>query len=219
MNWINRFFGKKEESSTEVEFDDLPGWLLSESKKIYGEISGHAYSIYPDIKDAVEEIKESTTLLEEAKPEGRFHISLVKIATSNRNNMVKQIRILLDNITIPQATDVRSIAAFHEGAVQNLAICLENMMKSYQYAQLVFFEESKQVIADVNALGRLLNQLIEPVKIQKNVLDALENATSAIQDVKNIIPDIGISEEAMKKNEEKIVLLKKEIEEKKKLFF
>lgn len=216
MNWIDRFFGKGEESVTEIEFDKLPEWLESKSQKTYNEISIHASSMYSDIRDALEEIKESTAFLEDATPEGRFHIAMVKIATSNRNNMVKQIRILLDNITIPTATDVRTIADFHESAVQNFTVCLENMMKSYHYTQSVFFEESKKGITNVKALGVLLNQLIEPIKIQKNVLDAFENATSAIQVIKNTISDIGIREEVMKKNEEKIVLLKNEIEERKK---
>lgn len=162
MKWIDRLFGQKEESPSQIKFEELPEWLAVKSKKISSEISKNASSRYFEIQGALEEIKESTALLEEAQPEGRFHLKMVKIATSNRDNMARQVRMLLENITIPQASDIKSIVVFHENAMQTLTVCLENMMKSYQYTKLLFIEESKNVIADVNALGRLLNQLINP---------------------------------------------------------
>ncbi|MDD5473817.1 MAG: hypothetical protein PHU34_06670 [Candidatus Methanoperedens sp.] len=211
MNWIDRLFGKKE-SSPRIKFEELPLWLEAKSKKISEGIGRQASSIYSDIDGALSKIKESTTLLEEAEPEGRFHLKMVKVATTNRDNMARQVRMLLENITIPQAADVKSVAGFHENAIQTLTVCLENMMKSYQYTKLVFIEESKQVIADVNALGRLLNELIEPVNTQKNVLDAIENARSIIKNIKNISSDIEIGEKAITEYGERIALLNKELE-------
>ncbi len=216
MNWIGRLFGKKEESPSQITFDELPGWLEFRSEKISEGISEQASSLYSDIEEALREIKESTALLEEAEPEGRFHLKMVKLATSNRDNMARQVRMLLENIIIPQATDVATIVGFHENAIQTLTVCLENMMKSYQYTKLVFLEDSKKVIADVNALGRLLNRLIEPINNQKKVLDALENAKGLIQNIKNATSDIESKEKVIKENKDKIVLLKKEIEEKQK---
>lgn len=214
MNWIDRLFGKKEGSSPLIKFEELPAWLDARSQKISEGIGRQASSLYSDIEEALREIKESTASLEEAEPEGRFHLKLVKVATTNRDNMARQVRMLLENITIPQATDVKSIVAFHENAVQTLTVCLENMMKSYQYTKLLFIEESKQVIADVNELGRLLNQLIEPIHTQKKMLDAIENAYGAIKNIKNISSDIELREKAITRYDEKIVLLKKELEEK-----
>jgi len=216
LNWIGRLFGKKEESPSQITFDELPEWLAAKSRKISDGIGEQASSLYSDIDEALREIKESTALLEEAEPEGRFHLKMVKLATSNRDNMARQVRMLLENITTPKASDVGSIMAFHENAVQTLTVCLENMMKSYQYTKLVFLEDSKKVIADVNALGRLLNRLIEPINNQKKVLDALENAKGLIQNIKNTTSDIKSKEKVIKENEDKIALLKKEIEEKQK---
>ena len=213
MNWIGRLFGKKEESPSQITFDELPEWLAARSRKISEGIGEQASSLYSDIDEALREIKESTALLEEAEPEGRFHLKMVKLATSNRDNMARQVRMLLENITTPKASDVGSIMGFHENAVQTLTVCLENMMKSYQYTKLVFLEDSKKVIADVNALGRLLNRLIEPINNQKKVLDALENAKGLIQNIKNTTSDIKSKEKVIKENEDKIALLKKEIEE------
>ena len=214
MNWIDRLFGKKEDSPPLLTFEELPVWLEARSQKISEGISGQASSLYSDIEEALREIMESTTWLEEAEPEGRFHLKMVKVATTNRDNMARQVRMLLENITVPQAKDVESITVFHENAVQTLTVCLENMMKSYHYTKLVFIEESKEVIADVNALGRLLNRLIEPVNSRKTVLDAIENARGAIKDIKNTGSDIELRQKTIAEYGEKISVLKKEIDEK-----
>lgn len=216
MNWIDRLFGKKEEAPSQITFDELPGWLESKYRKISGDISRNASGVYSDIEKALEEIKESTASLEEAEPEGRFHLKMVKVVLSNRDNMARQVKMLLDNITLPEDTDLKTIMDFHENAIQTMTVCLENMMKSYQYTKLVFLEESKNLIADVNALGRLLNQLVEPINNRKTVLHAFENARNIMQDIRNTNSEIGVKERAIKEHEEKIALLEKEIEEKQK---
>jgi chromosome segregation ATPase len=210
---IERLFGKKEPFSPEIGFDELAGWLESRSKEISGEVERHVAPVYSDIEDALREIKKSAAGLEEAQPEGRYHLKMVKVATTNRDNMVKQVRLLTDNITVPKATDVKTIIAFHENAMQTLNVCLENMMKSYQYAKMVFLEDSKEVIADVNALGRLLNQLVEHLKDDKKLLEAVENALKTIQVIKEMRSAIELENTSIKEKEEKVAALKKEIEE------
>ncbi len=216
MKWIDRLFGQKEETSTQIKFEELPDWLDVKSKKISAELGKNASSIYSQMQEALEDIKESTASLEGAQPHGRFHLKMVKTATSNRDNMVRQLKMLLENITIPQASDVKTIMVFHENAMQTLTVCLENMMKSYQYTKLLFAEESKNVIAEVNALGRLLAQLIEPIANQKNVLNSIENARGLINNIKNMTSDLDSKEKEIKEKQEKIALLKNELEEKKK---
>jgi DNA repair exonuclease SbcCD ATPase subunit len=213
LKWIERLFGKKEPFSPEIGFDELAGWLESRSKEISREVERQVAPVYSDIEDALREIKKSAAGLEEAQPEGRYHLKMVKVATTNRDNMVKQVRLLTDNITVPKATDIKTIIAFHENAMQTLNVCLENMMKSYQYAKMVFLEDSKEVIADVNALGRLLNQLVEPLKDRKKLLDAVENALKTIQAIKEMHSAIELENTSIKEKEEKAVALKKEIEE------
>ncbi len=215
MKWIDRLFGQKEESPY-VKFEELAEWLEVKSKKLSSELGKNASSLYSQIQDALEEIKESTALLEEAQPDGRLHLKMVKTATSNRDNMVRQVKMLLENITIPATADTKTIMNFHENAMQTLTVCLENMMKSYQYTKLLFTEESKNVITDVNALGRLLNQLIEPLNNQKNVLNALENARDLINNIKIMTSELESKEKEIKEKQEKIAILKNDLEEKQK---
>ncbi|MCZ7358225.1 MAG: hypothetical protein O8C66_14970 [Candidatus Methanoperedens sp.] len=213
MNWIERLFGKKEYTSTEEKFDELPLWLEAQSRKISQEVEKDAASVFSDIEAALRKIKKSTDLLEQAELEGRFHLKLVKIAATNRDNMIKQIRMLIENIAVPDAADIKTILAFHENAMQTLTVCLENIMKSYQYTKMVFPEESKDVIADVNALGRLLNQLIEPINEKKKTIDAFDNASNAIRTIRNLIKDIEKEKRKINESDEKFSILKKDMDE------
>ncbi|VVB96570.1 Uncharacterised protein [uncultured archaeon] len=214
MNWIEKVFGKKQQqASPEIRFDELGTWLDTGSGKISGKLGSYAASLYPDIEEVLSEIRKSASILEKAEPEGRFHLRQVKVGTSNRDNMVKQVRMLIDNISVPKTTDVKSIILFHDNAMQSLRVCLENMLKSHQYAKQVFLEESKQVIGDVNELGRLLNRLIEPIESKKTVLDAFDNAKNTLLKLGKSYSDIEIEKKTTKENEENISRLKMEIEE------
>ncbi len=214
MNLIKKLFGKKERSFQEIGFDDLPSWIKARYERISGDLRKNALSIYSDIEKTQKEIKKSVVSLEKAEPEGRFHLKMVKIASSNRDNMAKQVRMLLEKITVPKEADVRTIIDFHENAIQTFGVCLENMMKSYQYTKLVFTEESKKVISDVNSLGRLLNDLIEPINSRKQLLESLEKSEELAGIIRTINSDLDQMEKSLKENEENSVSLKKEIEEK-----
>lgn len=210
MKWIEKLFGKKEQESLEIRFEELTGWLGSGEKRFLA--GGHAASIFSDIEVALDRIRKTASGLANAQPEGRFHLKMVKIATSNRDNMVKQVSLLIDNINIPKKTDVKSVLEFHENGMQTLNMCLENMMKSYQYTKMVFFEESKKVIAEVNELGRLLNRLGEPMNDNKIALEAFENAQSVIQIIKDLNSQIDAEKKTIKEIDEKIDTLQKKIE-------
>jgi hypothetical protein len=216
LKWIDKIFGNKESRQETISLEQLPQWLDSKYRKISEETSGAVSSIYPEIQKTLLKIKNSTAELENTKPEGRFHLKMIKIATSNRDNMAKQVKMLLENIIIPKDKDVKTIITFYESGMQTLGVCLENMMKSYQYTKLVYFEESKNVIADVNSLGRLLNQLIEPINSKKLLLDALDRSQELVRAIKNITVDIDSMERSIKENHAKSVSLKKEIDEKQK---
>jgi hypothetical protein len=210
VNWIEKLFGKKVQDPIEIRFEELAVWLASSKDRLSE--GRHAESVYSDIEEALDGISKSASELEKAEPEGRFHLKMVKIAISNRDNMVKQVRLLMNNINIPKTTDLKTVVEFHENGIQTLTMCLENMMKSYQYTKMVFFEDSKKVIADVNELGRLLNQLVEPINSNRKVLEAFDNAENAILDIKNSCSRIDAEKKIINELEGKIANIKKNID-------
>jgi len=210
VSWIEKIFGKKVPDPIEIRFDELPKWLSSSRDKLsHGK---HTESVYLDIEAVLRGIEKSASELEKTEPEGRFHLKMVKIAISNRDNMVKQVRLLLTNINIPKTTDIKTVIEFHENGIQTLTMCLENMMKSYQYTKMVFFQDSKNVIAKVNELGRLLNQLVEPIGGNKKVLVAFDNAEKSVLNITNQISRIEDQKKTTIELNKKVDYIKKNIE-------
>jgi len=206
VNWIEKLFGKKEQNSPEIRFDELQGWFTAWSERKFDDLSRQSGSIFLEIEAAIRKIRKSTALLQEATLDGRYHLKMVKIASSNRDNMVKQVGMLVENINISKTKDARAIIDFHENALQTLTVCLENMLKSYQYAKLVFPEDAKQVIADVNSLGRMLHDLNEPIGENRTAFETFEKAEESIKAIKSMNSDRG-NEEKVIKEKERICIL------------
>ncbi len=211
MNLIKKLFGKREKTFHEIRLEDVPAWLSASHEKVSRDIINDVSSTFLAINKARQRISNSVVLLENAKPEGRFHLKMVKVASSNRDNMVKQVKMLLENIIVPDESDVSAIMAFRQNAIQTLGLCLENMMKSYQYTKLVFMEESKTVISDVNSLGRLINELAESLNSKKEQLDSFDKTHELVGIIMNKSNEIDLLEKSIKENEEKCISLKQEI--------
>ena len=211
MNFIDRLFGKKEEIPQEIAFEELPLWLESRSGKLLRGVGKRAAPLFSEIDRALGELGKSAEVLEKGKPDGKFHLRMVKIATSNRENMVKQVRMLIEKISIPESTDIKTIKTFHENAMHHLVVCLENMMKSHQYTKTVYLEDSKEVIADVNAIRRLLDALIEPLNEKKDTIEAFENSENTIQEINRTHSDIRKEQKSIKELEENISRLEGDI--------
>ena len=214
MNLINKIFGKRQDTTSEMDFEKLQPWLDGIYGKVQTKVSAHAPSVYSEIGNLLDEMDESIELLKEAKPEGTFHLKLLKIANSSRDNMVKQVKILKESITIPETTDIQKVILFHEKAMLGLNACLENMLKSHQYVKLVFIEESKPIIANVTTLRRLLDSLVEPIASKKNVIDAVEESKNAIQAIDDATSGIEIEINSVAQRKDDIVSLKSKIQEK-----
>lgn len=212
MSWIDRIFGKKEETPQEIAFEELPPWLESRSSKVLKGVGKRAASLFPEIDRALKKLGKSAEVLEKSKPDGKYHLKMVKIATSNRENMVKQVRMLIENISTPTSTDIKTIKTFHKNAMRHFVVCLENMMKSHQYAKAVYFEDSKEVTADVNAIRRLLDELIEPLNENKTTIEAFENTENTIQEINRTHSDIGKGQQNIRELETNITLLESDLE-------
>ena len=211
MNLIHKLFGKRQDLRSEIDFETLQPWLEGIDGKMQTDVCAHVPSVYSDIENLLSEMDESIELLKEAKAEGTFHLKLLKVANSSRDNMIKQVIILKENIVIPETMDIQTVLSYHEKAMFGLNVCLENMLKSHQYVKRVFIEESKPIIADVTALRRLLDSLVKPIASKKNMIDAVEVSKNAIQAINDATSSIEIERNLAAQRKGDIVSVKGKI--------
>lgn len=216
MKWIKKLFGKNESApaevvSTELGFEELPSWLEAGFRKRSSEIEAEASGIFRDIEASLADIRESNNELGEAQVVGDFDIRAVKRAKSNRENMMKQVAILLDKVRVPGTADVRTLSEFQGMAMQSLNGCVEHMSRSFRYTRVVFPRESKEVTDSLARLGQVLKALQELLAGHKKELEAIDAAFGDIKEIKDLSASVESEEQGMKSKEKKIQALETEI--------
>jgi DNA repair exonuclease SbcCD ATPase subunit len=210
LSLIDRFFGKKEEipHQTSVEFNELPDWIETESSQIFSKLRSHIQQKYDDIKKIIEDIGESRDQLIDAKLGDKVYVKMAKAGASNRDNVVKNLNIIIERISVPEDTDPAVASEFYKNAKSILSNCLENAIRSQQYVKLLFPEEYKSVLFDLKHLDAVLDELDLPIKDVKDKLEAYERLPEEIEiiiqtgqeieDKDNRIPELEKKLESLK---------------------
>lgn len=218
MSWIKKVFGIKESSreesvSEKISFDDLPEWIDTGFRNLSSIIEKDASKLFKELETSLEELKESNNMLMEAQVVGDFDLRAVKRAKSNRENMMKQVSILMDKIPVPEIGDVRELERYNETSLQALNSCMEHMGQSLMYTKAVFSEESKDVTDSLAELGRGLQNLRNLISRHKKELDALEAASANSQKIKEFSNSIKTEEQEIEAKKTRIQNLKNELSE------
>ncbi len=216
MKWIKKLFGKKEGFSEktglkEIDFKYLPAWLDENYQKISSGMEKDISGLLSELEISLSALKESNSKLAEAKVEGDFDIRAVKRAKSNRENVTKQVSMLIDKIRVQENKDFRILKGFYETSAQNLDICLEHMNRSFRYTRGVFPEESKEVSESLASLGQVFNELGRAVLENKRETEAIETASSDIKDIQELSVSITTERLEFESKSRKVQVLKDDI--------
>jgi DNA repair exonuclease SbcCD ATPase subunit len=215
LKWIKKLFGKKEDSSEEtglkeINFEDLPAWLGARSQKISSRVEKDVSDLLKELEVSLSVLKESNLRLAEARVEGDFDIRAVKRAKSNRENVTKQVTMLIDKIRVQENRDFRALESFYVAATQSLDTCLEHMNRSFRYTRGVFPEESKEVSESLASIGKVFNELREVILVNKKEMDAIEAASSNINEIKELAASIAAGELELESRNRKVKALRAE---------
>jgi hypothetical protein len=215
LKWIKKFFGKKYSSEEtdfrEIDFEDLPAWLDDSYQKISFRIKTDASNLLRKLEALLSELKESNSMLAEAKVKGDFDVRAVKLAKSSRENVTKQIATLIYKINLADDTDFRSLKEFYETAVKNFDICLEYTNRSFNYTKGVFPQESKEVNESLFSLGKVFKDLRELIFENVTETEAIEVAYLDIKEIQKLSTLIVAEKLELESKKGRIQALKHEI--------
>ncbi len=215
MKWIKKLLGKKEDSIEEIglkeiNFEDVPSWLDARSQKISSRVEKDVSGLLKELEVSLLALKESNSRLAEAKVEGDFDIRAVKRAKSNRENVTKQVAMLIDKIKVQESRDFRALEGFYGATVQNLDTCLEHMNQSFRYTRSVFPEESKELSESLASLGKIFNEFREVILVNKNEMDIIEAAYSEVNEIQELSASIAAEELELESRNRRIQALRAE---------
>ncbi len=204
MKLIKKLFGKKEVAPTSVslELGELPEWMEVKSEKTFSRLHHHIRQKYGEIELALGDLGVSKEHLNDANTVEDAYKQIAKAGISNKDNVVKNIGIIIDRTIIPQDTAVTISAAntFHISTKSGLKTLIENTMRSQQYAKALFPEEYRGVMDDLSHLDTLLDELMAPINEVQDKLDAYDRLKENVETInqyqqqlmknEKLIPDI-----------------------------
>jgi len=173
LNFIKRIFGKKEDIPKEISImiDDLSVWIETESQKQFSELRSDIKQKYGEIGATLENLSTSRDQLKDAEFGENIYKRLAKAGVSNRDNLIKNINVLIERTIVPEDTDPSKSVEFYIDLKSTLKTCLDNTTRSQEYVKLLFPEGYKVVVIDLKHLDTLLDELMQSIGNVKGELD------------------------------------------------
>ncbi|KAF5424596.1 hypothetical protein C5S42_12935 [Candidatus Methanomarinus sp.] len=212
MKFIKRIFGNKEDIPKEIsiKIDDLSVWIESESQKQFSVLRSDIKQKYDEISATLENLSTSRDQLKDAKFGEKTYKRLAKAGTSNRDNLIKNINVLIERTIIPEDIDPSKAVEFYIDMKSTLKTCLDNTTRSQEYVKLIFPEGYKVVVIDLKRLDTLLDELmyfIEGVKDELDVytklpedIEIINQSRHQIKEMTDNIPQLEAKYESLKNN-------------------
>jgi predicted nucleic acid-binding Zn-ribbon protein len=212
LKFITRIFGKKEDIPEEIsiKIDDLSVWIETESQKQFSVLRSDIKQKYDEISATLENLSTSRDQLKDAKFGEKTYKRLAKAGTSNRDNLIKNINVLIEKTIIPEDIDPSKAVEFYIDMKSTLKTCLDNTTRSQEYVKLIFPEGYKVVVIDLKRLDTLLDELmyfIEGVKDELDVytklpedIEIINQSQHQIKEMTDNIPQLEAKYESLKNN-------------------
>lgn len=212
MKFIKRIFGKKEDIPKEISIktDDLSVWIETESQKQFSVLRSDIKQKYDEINATLENLSTSRDQLKDAEFGEKTYKRLAKAGTSNRDNLIKNINVLIERTIIPEDIDPSKAVEFYIDMKSTLKTCLDNTTRSQEYVKLIFPEGYKVVVIDLKRLDTLLDELmyfIEGVKDELDVytklpedIEIINHSQHQIKEMTDNIPQLEAKYESLKNN-------------------
>ncbi len=185
VKWLDRIRGK-EEIPTSVAFDDLDTWLDIVSETLFRGLSTNADRLYDEIRTQREHLKQDIAQLQNAESTEEVPDRIVKIGMLNREKMVKHLYAVTEKIAVPTHTDYKTVLSFYTETTANLEFPFGKSETNIYCVRSLFPTEIKELIADLNRLRTLLNQLIAATQGKENQIQQLERVPEIVQDIKGL---------------------------------
>lgn len=213
MKFIERFFGKKQETkeSNPVVFE-----LVGLSSTVQAEIEKQEEILRPVVKDKFGEIRQSLGELDKLKkdllkatPPEEAGKRGEKLGDSNRDNVVNNLEIIHNKVEIPESNSPVVAADFCMDVKSTLKIVLDNTRRSLMYIKALYPQEHQKINQGLADLEDTIDELYSSVMEGNERIENLMKITEEVSNIENI-------QNEMKKSTTKLLELDEKYESSKK---
>ncbi|MDO9517653.1 MAG: hypothetical protein Q7J10_06325 [Methanosarcinaceae archaeon] len=218
MKLIKKLFGKKDVAPTSISLElcELLEWMEVRLENTFSRLHHHIRQKYEEIGVALGDLGVSKEHLNDANTINDAYKQIAKAGLSNKDNVVKNIGILIDRTIIPQdttanATTTISVAnEFYTSTKSGLKTLIENTMRSQQYAKALFPEQYRGVMDNLSHLDALLDELVAPINEVQDKLDSYDRLKGSVETISkyqqqivkndNLVPELETKYDSLEKD-------------------
>lgn len=213
MKLIKKLFGQKVIAPTSIslELGELPEWMEARSENIFSRLHHHIRQKYEEIEVALGDLGESKEHLNDTNTVDEAYEQIAKAGISNKDNVVKNIGIIIDRTIIPQDATISAANEFYTSTKSGLKTLIGNTMRSQQYAKALFPEEYRGIMDDLSHLESLLDELVAPINEVQDKLDAYNRLKEGVGTIGQYQQKIVENETLIPDLEAKYVSLENEL--------
>lgn len=213
MKFIDKLFGKKkaENLPLKLKIDELPQFISDESEKEFNELKPFILKKYNEINSSLSEIPGVIESLLSAEVVENANKRVEKVGDANRDNIVNNLRSLLEKVVIPEDASLQSSFEFCILTKSTLKTVLENTHRSQLYIKAIYPEESENIISALSKLEDPVHELLEALRDKKARMDSFDKFSEEIGNYNRMKKHIQESKTKVEHFESRISSMKKDI--------
>ncbi len=199
FEFIKKLFGQKKEEpeSLTLDFSQLGEWCKEESEKELEELRPLIKDIYTEIETILNDLDRDREQLLDAEPVETADKRMEKVGDSNRDNIVDNLKMVREKISIPQTISLQGSYSFYVDTKATMNTFLDNARKSMIYAKALYPEEYRQLDDDLDRMHEQLSSLFSTIKDSKNKLDTINDIFEEMDYVNKLMKEIEESRSAI----------------------
>ncbi|MDP2750535.1 MAG: hypothetical protein Q8O89_06915 [Nanoarchaeota archaeon] len=223
LNKLKNKFGKlfsenKEEKRKEtVKAEALEEWFGQASKELIENINKEMRNICLDIKGILEDTKEKTDLLNDAKLRNEnIHPRAKQILAGNKDEYIKKIKQFIGNASPPEDINKESISAYCENIKRSMDFLKKNSIKQSLVLREFHEHEAYEVIKCIKAIEDKIENLqkildSEDMNNIEKLRAEIEELSRTIKSKKRISEEIGLQQNDLETSKKSLDKIKKEL--------
>lgn len=185
LNFLKKFFGKKEIEVIKLELKDLKHFFDEKSEKITKELDLKIKETKGKIDNEIGKTRENLDILKKSELRNeKIPLKARQFMDGNRESYIKSVRGLINRISIEE--DYEKIGGFCEDFKERLAEFTKSSIKAYRILQEFFANEARDIALNIKNIDLLIKELRLTLKKEKiSEIKQLGNEISSIEKKEN----------------------------------
>lgn len=198
MKFIERLFGKKQEKeeSNPVVFNlkDISATVKAETKEQEDELKPVVKERYDSIIQALNDLDILKKELIAARPIENVSKRGEKLGDSNRDNVVNNLKLIRDKLSIPGSTSPVAASEFYLEAKSTLKTVLDNTNRSLLYIKALYPQEHQKITQGLAELEDTIDELYSSTIKGNQRITELQSISTEADNVQRIQEEIENSQ-------------------------